>query len=87
MFWGDVFPESQAVAFRLKAILNLDHLGVLFQELRVEDSRCFDEVSRLLFITPHLRIGVDPISYLCIVAQKQPTPILSQLNLTPAGLE
>ena len=58
------------VAFILKAILKLDHLGVLFQELRMEGSMCFDEVSRLLFITPHSHIVVDKIFHLRIVVQK-----------------
>ena len=58
------------VAFILKAMPKLDHLSVLFQELHVEGSRCFDVVSRLLLITPHSLIGVDTISHLRIVAQK-----------------
>ena len=58
------------VALILKAMLKLDHLGVLFQELRVEGSRFFDVVSRLLLITPHLHISVDIISHFRIVAQK-----------------
>ena len=37
-------------------------------------------VSRLLLITPHSHIGVDAISHLCIVARKNPTPILSLLK-------
>ena len=57
------------MAFILKAMRKLDHLGVLFQELRVEGNRCFDVISRLLLITPHSHIGVDTISHLRIVAQ------------------
>ena len=53
------------VAIILKAMPKLDHLGVLFQELRVEGSSCFDVVSRLLLIRPHSHIGVNTI-----VAQK-----------------
>ena len=64
----------------------LDLLGVLFQELRVEGSRCFEVVSRLLFITPHSHIGVDAISHQCIVQRKKPSSIFSQLNLMQ-GLE
>ena len=33
------------VAFTLKAMPKLDHLRVLFQDLRVEGSRCFDVVA------------------------------------------
>ena len=55
----------------------INHLGVLFQKLRVEESWCFDVVSRLLLITLHSHIGVDAISHLRIVAQQTPTPILS----------
>ena len=33
---GGRFLESHAVAFRLRAMLKLDHLGVLFEELGVE---------------------------------------------------
>ena len=62
--------KCHGVAFILKAMPKLDHLGVLFQELRVEGSRCFDVVSRLLLITPHSRIDVDTISHLRIAAQK-----------------
>ena len=47
--------------FTLKAMPKPDHLGVLFQELRVEGSRCFDVLSRLLFITLDSRVGVDTI--------------------------
>ena len=57
-FWSGTFFESHAVAFRLRAMLKLDHRGRLFQELRVDGSRCFDVVSRLLLITPLLHIGV-----------------------------
>ena len=56
--------------FILKSMPKLDHLGVLFEELRVEDSRCFDVVSRLFLITPHSHIGVDGIYRFHIVAQK-----------------
>ena len=66
---------------------NFDYLSVLFQELRVEGSRCFDVISRLLLIVPHSHIGVDAISHLRIVAQENPIPILSQFRLTQAGLE
>ena len=55
------------MAFILKSRPKLDHLGVLFQELRLEGSRCFDVVSGLLHITPHSHIGVDTISHLRIV--------------------
>ena len=58
------------VAFILKAMSKLNHLGVLFEELRVEGSRCFDLVSRLLLITPHSHIDEDTISRFRIVAQK-----------------
>ena len=58
------------VTFILKAMPKLDYQGVLYQEFSVEGSRCFNAVSRLLFITPHSHIGVDSISHLYIVAQK-----------------
>ena len=58
------------VAFILKAMPKLDHLDVLFQELDVEGSKCFDVVGRLLPISPHLHIGVEIISQLRIVAKK-----------------
>ena len=51
------------VVFILKAMPKLHHLGVLFQELRVKGSRCFDVVRRLLFITPHSHIGLDTFSH------------------------
>ena len=57
------------VAFILKAMPKLDHRGILFQGLRVEGSWCFDVVSRLLLITPHLHIGVNTVSHLRIVAK------------------
>ena len=58
------------VAFILKVMLKLDHLGVLFQKLCVWGSRCLDVVSWLLLTTPHLHIGVDTIFQLRIVVQK-----------------
>ena len=35
---------------------------------------------------PHSQAGVDGIPHLCIVARKKPTPVLSLLSLTQAGL-
>ena len=61
------FFESHAVPFCLRVMPKLEDLGALFQELRVESSRCFDVVNRLFLITPHSHIGVDGISYLHIV--------------------
>ena len=58
------------VAFILKALPKLDDLGVLFQKLRVEGSRCFNEVSQLLLNTPYSHIGLDAIFHLRIIAQK-----------------
>ena len=75
---GGIFFESHALAFRLKVMPKINHLGALFQELCVESSRCFDAVSQLLLITQHLHVCVDAISHLCFVAQKMPTFILSQ---------
>ena len=65
----------------------LDYLDALFQELSVESSRCFDVVSGLLLITPHLHTGVNDISRWRIVARKKPTPNLNLLSLAQAGLE
>ena len=59
-----------------KIIVQLKHLGVLFQELSVKGSQCFDVVNRLLLIPPLSNIGTNAISHLCIVARKNPTPIL-----------
>ena len=85
--------ESNAVAFclstvsGLRAMPKIDHLGLLFQELRVEGNRCFDEVSQSLLIIPHPHIGVDAIFHLRVVAGKNLTLILSLLSLTQADLE
>ena len=70
------------VAFIFKAMPKLDHLGVLFQELREKGSKCFDVVNRLLLVTPHPHIGVDTISHCCA---KMMISILCQLRLTQAG--
>ena len=35
---------------------------------------------------PHSQVGVNAIPRLCIVARKRPTPVLSLLSLTQAGL-
>ena len=72
------------VAFILKVMPKLDHLGVLFKELQVEGSRRFDVVSRLLRITPHSHFGVNTIS---LVAQKYRYRFLAKLRLTQASPE
>ena len=67
----------------------LDSLRVLFQELRAEDCSWHDVIIWLadccLFV-PHLQVDVGAIPYLRVVARKQPTPVLSLLSLTRAGL-
>ena len=75
------------VTLILKAKPKLDYLGVLFQELRIECSRCFDVISRLLSVTSHSHIGVDAISYSRIVAQKYRYRFFSQLRLTQAKIQ
>ena len=77
MFLGGFFLKPFR-GFCLRAMPNLDHLGVIFQELLLKSCRCFDAVSRLLLITPHLHIGVDAISHFHIIVRKKRTPILSQ---------
>ena len=72
------------MAFILKAMPNIDHLGILFQELRVEGSKCIDVISRLLLISPHTHIVVDAIFHLRVFGKKM-IPILSQLRLSQAG--
>ena len=66
----NIGTDCLGVAFILKAMPKLDHLGVLSQKLYVEGRRCLDGVSQLPIITPHSHIGADTISHLCIVAQK-----------------
>ena len=75
-------------AFIFNAIPKLDYPGVLFHELRVEGSRCFDVVNRLLFklyyTTFTLWRGYHfPFAHCCT---KMLIPILSQLRLTQAGI-
>ena len=36
---------------------------------------------------PHLQVSVNAISHFCIVAQNGPTPVLSLLSLSQAGLQ
>ena len=69
----------------------LDNLGVLFQELRVEDSRCFDVVSQyknntILYNTfTCWRKYHFPFEHCCA---KIPIPVIfSPLRLTQAGQE
>ena len=69
------------VAFILKVMVKL--LGVLFQELRVEGSRCFDVVSQLLLITQHSHIGMT----FAHCRAKILIPFLSPVRLTQAGPE
>ena len=76
------------MAFILKAMPKLDHIGILFQDVGVEGNRCFDVVSRLLLFTPHSYIGVDAISHLHIVAKKKRQyRFLANYALTQAGVE
>ena len=72
--------RGRGLAFFMKAIPKIDHLGVLFRELRVEGIRCFNVVSRLHLNAPHRHIGVDAISHLSIVARETPTPIFSMFK-------
>ena len=79
------FFKSHAVAFCLRTRPKLDYLlGVLFQQLRVEGSSCFDLVSRFLL---YIKFAYWCGCHFHIVAQKNNILIFSLLGLTQARLE